>query len=155
MVHHRHLTRLDAVWIEPAIFFVTLCAAERRPLFANAPAFEILREQFAAVPALCHWRVGRFVAIPDHVHFFCSSQEAAASTTLSRFVGALKQWSSKRMVRELGCAAPVWQKQFFDHLLRSGESYSNKWLYVLENPVRAGLVERSKDWPYGGEIDVL
>jgi putative transposase len=47
---------------------------------------------------------------------------------------------------------PHWQPGFFDHLLRSADSYSAKWDYVRENPVRAGLVELSKDWKYQGTI---
>jgi len=34
---------------------------------------------------------------------------------------------------------------FFDHILRNDESYSEKWEYVRENPVRAGLVQRAQD----------
>ena len=41
---------------------------------------------------------------------------------------------------------------FFDHLLRSEESYAQKWDYVRENPVRAGLVKNVEDWPYAGEL---
>jgi hypothetical protein len=40
-------------------------------------------------------------------------------------------------------------------MLRSSESYSEKWDYVVENPVRAGLVGRADDWPYAGEIETL
>ena len=39
-----------------------------------------------------------------------------------------------------------------DHLLRSYESYAQKWEYVFQNPVRARLVSRAEDWPYAGEI---
>ena len=46
----------------------------------------------------------------------------------------------------------IWQRGFFDHLLRSAESYGQKWNYVRENPVRAGLVAQPEDWPYAGEI---
>ena len=53
----------------------------------------------------------------------------------------------------------LWQPGFFDHVLRSNESYSQKWNYVRENPVRAGLVKSVEglvksveDWPYQGEI---
>jgi hypothetical protein len=45
-----------------------------------------------------------------------------------------------------------WQEGFFDHLLRTNESYSQKWNYVRENPVRDGLVKSAADWPYQGEI---
>ena len=59
------------------------------------------------------------------------------------------------MARELKVAGRVWQKEFFDHVLRSCESYSQKWDYVKENPVRAGLVKKSDDWPFQGEIESL
>jgi putative transposase len=76
-----------------------------------------------------------------------------------------KQWSSKRMARELavpGIGDPglkqsgsLWQEEFFDHVLRSSESYSQKWDYVKENPARAGLVNYSEEWPFQGEIESL
>jgi hypothetical protein len=47
---------------------------------------------------------------------------------------------------------PAVGEGFFDHVLRSRESYEQKWLYVRENPVRAGLVQRVDDWPFAGEI---
>jgi len=41
---------------------------------------------------------------------------------------------------------------FFDHLIRNTESYAQKWDYVRENPVRAGLVSTAEKWKYQGEI---
>jgi len=48
--------------------------------------------------------------------------------------------------------APFWQREFFDHLLRSNESYSEKWEYVRQNPARAGLVANAADWEFSGDI---
>jgi putative transposase len=53
---------------------------------------------------------------------------------------------------ELGSSKPHWQEGFFDHVLRSSESYAQKWEYVRMNPVRAGLCAATEDWPYQGEI---
>jgi putative transposase len=50
---------------------------------------------------------------------------------------------------------PLWQRHFWDTQLRKGESYDEKWQYVVENPVRAGLAKRSEDWPYQGELNTL
>jgi len=44
----------------------------------------------------------------------------------------------------------LWQREFFDHVLRSDEGYAEKWDYVRENPVRAGLVRSPNEWPYFG-----
>jgi hypothetical protein len=48
--------------------------------------------------------------------------------------------------------SPHWQKGFFDHVIRSHESYDAKSVYVRENPVRAGLVRKAEEWPYAGEL---
>ena len=76
-------------------------------------------------------------------------------------MGAWKSWSSKGAHNALrprpatAATIPLWQREFFDHVLRASESYSEKWNYVFENPVRAGLVTRADDWPYAGEIEML
>jgi REP element-mobilizing transposase RayT len=51
--------------------------------------------------------------------------------------------------------SPIWQRGFFDHVLRNDESYAQKWNYVRENPVRLGLVTNAEDWPYSGEIVLI
>jgi len=58
---------------------------------------------------------------------------------------------SQQLSRELS----LWQRHFWDTQLRRGESYGEKWQYVLENPVRAGFVKQSQDWPYQGELNTL
>jgi len=55
---------------------------------------------------------------------------------------------AKRIECVMGMAA--W---LFDRLLRSDESLHEKWLYIQENPVRAGLVQEWKDWPYRFEFN--
>jgi hypothetical protein len=90
--------------------------------------------------------------VPDHVHFFCASDGTERASSLSGFVCGFKQWTAKAILRQLGRAAPLWQREVFDRLLRSDESCDSKWRYVLDNPVRAGLVGTSQDWPYAGEL---
>jgi putative transposase len=42
----------------------------------------------------------------------------------------------------------AWQRSFFDHRLRHDESESDKYEYIRQNPVRAGLVRDADEWPY-------
>ena len=60
--------------------------------------------------------------------------------------------SLTRVLDAMGVSSPHWQKGFFDHVMRSGELYSEKWNYVRDNPVRAGLVAEADAWPFQGEI---
>jgi putative transposase len=91
---HKHFRRLDSVWIEHPVYFLTLCVAGRRPLLANEAAVAVLRAEFEVAPARYGWSVGRFVAMPDHLHFFCVSSEAASASSLSRFMAGFKQWTA-------------------------------------------------------------
>jgi putative transposase len=91
--------------------------------------------------------------MPDHVHFFCSAELDAK--TLPRFLQRWKEWTSKRIGPLVQKSGHLWQEEFFDRVLRSSESYTEKWNYVKENSVRAGLVANSDDWPWQGEIESL
>ena len=88
--------------------------------------------------------------MPDHVHFFCT--DASEKVSLRAFIGKWKEWTAKRINKELGMNGSLWQPEFFDHLLRSDESYSEKWEYVRKNPERAGLVENADDWAFSGYV---
>ena len=72
---------------------------------------------------------------------------------LAGAIGKWKEWTAKRILKSNGAVAPIWQPEFFDHILRSDESRAEKWAYVRANPVRAGLVTRAEDWPYAGAVD--
>jgi len=92
--------------------------------------------------------IGRYVIMPDHVHLFV---RIGLELRLGVTVKHIKQAITKA-VREEAPGLRVWQPAFFDHLLRSSESYGEKWEYVRQNPVRAGLVKLADEWPYQGEI---
>jgi putative transposase len=99
-----------------------------------------------------HWLVGRYVIMPNHLHFFCAPVHVPI-TPLRRWMEFWRAGVTRRWPHAVG--KPIWQKDFFDRQLRGGESYRQKWLYVLENPVKASLVMRWEDWPYQGEMNVL
>jgi REP element-mobilizing transposase RayT len=160
---HKHLRRLERVWIDRPIYFMTTCTFRRRVILATNDVADILIDEWRDAHDRHGWAIGRYVIMPDHVHFFCRAELDAKSLPI--FIQKWKQWSSKRMAREPAVAGigdpglrqsgTVWQEEFFDHVLRSSESYSQKWDYVKENPVRAGLVKKSDDWPFQGEIESL
>ena len=94
--------------------------------------------------------VGRYVIMPDHIHLFCSPATQDA-------VG-VAQWVTywKRLVsQQLPKLQPMWQRDCWDTQLRHHESYSEKWEYVGNNPVRAGLAAVADDWPYQGIVNHL
>ena len=130
-------------WEQSVIYFVTICVEDRKQVLANEAAFKAFQN---AAAKLREWRVLAAILMPDHLHAVVAPRERNAR--LGNFSGAMKRW-----MREELNAAWQWQPGCFDRLLRSGESLHEKWLYIQENPVRAGLVNDWKDWPYRFEFN--
>ena len=150
---HKHLSRLERVWVEAPVYFVTTCTFHRREILTSPEIAAILIDEWTTARQRHGWAIGRYVIMPDHVHFFCCGDPH--SVMLEKFLQRWKEWTSKRTTRGLGLQPPIWQEEFFDHVLRSEESYCQKWEYVRQNPVRAGLVVNADDWPWRGEIEIL
>jgi putative transposase len=94
-----------------------------------------------------HWLAGRYVIMPDHVHFFCVPG-VIDHPPVRRWAG---YW--KRLVGKQDPAlARVFQENCWDTQMRSREHYEEKVSYVQNNPVRAGLVSVSEDWPFQGQV---
>jgi putative transposase len=83
------------------------------------------------------WWGELILVMPDHIHAIL--QPSAKSLTES--VKSWKRYLSKKNEVK-------WQKGWFDHRLRANESYSQKFDYIIENPIRAGLAEEPLQWPY-------
>jgi putative transposase len=139
--------RLDLVYFHSPVFFVTFCTRNRTKI----PSLHLAQgaiENYARIGIHdFNIAIGRYVIMPDHVHLFVRGDH---NFVLSTWVGGLKRAMSVAMVKQ-----QLWQPGFFDHVLRSSESYAEKWIYVRDNPVRAGLVNDSANWPYQGEIVVI
>jgi REP element-mobilizing transposase RayT len=134
---------------EPTIVFLTVCTQDRKPVLATPEVVNLLRESWSRTVG---WEVGRFIVMPDHVHLFCAPSELPPPT-LAPWVRYWKMLASRRWPRPAD--QPVWQLDFWDTQLRHVAHYDEKWEYVRQNPVRAGLVGEPEAWPYQGELSEL
>ena len=144
----RRPSRLQRIFATGPLYFVTFCTHKRQRFLATDKvhsAFVVFAER---AEKTFNVAVGRYVIMPDHVHLFVRGDH---NFRLGPWIGALKQALGKAAMLSRA-KRQIWEEGFFDHILRSNESYSQKWNYVRENPVRAGLVKSAADWPYQGEI---
>ena len=129
------------VWVRDSeeTFFITICCAERA---VNSLAREGTGGELVASVAYrnerSRWWCSAFVVMPDHVHLLVNFPEGESMK------GSLRDWK-RWTARQLGIS---WQRDWFDHRLRAEESWRAKAEYLVNNPVRAGLVEEAEDWPY-------
>lgn len=145
------LSRLSQVYLKRPVYFVTLCTFDRKMILNRQTIHSAFIDfcKAATGHGVC---VGRYVLMPDHIHLFVAS--ALEGLDLSIWIKSLKNTLSKTW-RQAGEPAPHWQKGGFDHVLRSEDSYREKWAYVAANPVRAGLADAPDSWPFQGSVHDL
>src|SRR5262245_12502101 len=148
-IPYRHMAHLPPFRRQP-IVFLTAATFDRRRLLDNDQSHGILRGIWERSAEHNGWLVGDYLLMPDHVHFF--AQPGPGSDLMGDWVKTWKSVSARQIMKALGVGAPVWQDDYFDRYLRSIESYTQKWEYVRNNPLRGGLVARPADWPYQGRI---
>ena len=152
------LTRIFQKY-DPPLYFVTLCTDNRRNILANEKVHGALLEYTRAGVAR-GVALGRYVVMPDHVHLFVRGSHnfdlGVWVRGLKRVVAAaVSGGRNQRHAAETAASTTLWQRGFFDHVIRNTESYSQKWDYVRENPVRAGLASAADEWPFQGEIVLI
>jgi REP element-mobilizing transposase RayT len=90
------------------------------------------------------------VVMPDHVHIILTPLTDVARALvipLAEIMKAIKRSSAHAISSRLG-RRTIWQEESFDHVLRSSDSLDAKVQYILENPVRRGLVSDWKQYPW-------
>ena len=168
LVSPRHRPpRLGIIFYDPPLYFVTVRARRRLPILAAGAVHSAFRDFALRGFEKKQIAIGRYVVMPDHVHLFVSGPHEFRLKQWGRMLKlVLGRATQKRALhrsdddrKALHRSAPtsralleIWERGFFDHVIRNSESYAQKWEYVRQNPVRAGLVERAEDWPYQGEI---
>jgi putative transposase len=91
-----------------------------------------------------------YCIMSNHVHvlFTPLEQEDGRYHGLSQIMHSLKGYTAGRANEALGCAGQFWQHESYDHIVRDEEEFLRIRGYILNNPVKIGLVEHWTEWPY-------
>jgi REP element-mobilizing transposase RayT len=95
------------------------------------------------------YRLHVAVVMPDHVHVILTplvDETRRSIVSLVEIMKAMKSASSHAINRSSGSRHTIWQEESFDRIVRSSESLDAKIAYVLENPVRKGLVNDFREY---------
>jgi len=132
------------------VYFITVRAYHNLSPFVrddlNQIVLDVLREEGERQ----NCAVFTFCLMPDHLHFLASPRQNGISilTFTDQFKGKTTNcsWS-------VGWLGKLWQPRYFDHIVRGEEDLSAIDAYILNNPVRKGLVERFEDWRWCGHMN--
>ena len=124
-------------------YFITICVKDRKPILSKIVGDDahivpqkygrILEKYIRNVP-----EIEKYVIMPDHVHLIIRINNGtmwASSPTrnVSTIVRSLKTLTTK----EIG--EPIFQRSYYDHIIRNQDDYNEKWDYIENNPQKYAL----------------
>ena len=139
--------RLDpSLYIGLQRYFLTFCTAQRRRWFVHAGIVQRVLEQILQSAELFDMAVIAYCFMPDHVHLLVEGCSDGADAIA--FVHHAKQRAGYAFARTRNDR--LWQPSYHDRILRHDEATIAVARYIVENPVRGGLVVAPADYPFSG-----
>jgi len=144
-------------YVAGGTFFFTVTTFERRPILTEGRYRSALRLAINDVRKRLPFESIAWVLLPDHLHTIWRLPDTEANFSL--------RWSliKQRVTREctgLTRNAPttesrqrrnegtIWQRRFWEHVIRDDTDFRNHIDYIHYNPVKHGYVVQPSDWPY-------
>ena len=155
MTEYRRAHVLGASW------FFTVNLAQRKGTGLLIDRIEMLRAAFKKVQVLHPFRIDAVGILPEHLHCIMTLPENDADFStrwnlikgnFSRTIGDGERISQSRSKRgERG----IWQRRFWEHLIRDQDDFNRHVDYIHWNPVKHGWVRRVADWPHSSFHDCV
>lgn len=127
-------------------YLLTSVTHERHRFLAGfTPGAELCRlfEHYDHIGWCNNWA---WVVMPDHIHWLVSPEPG---TTLAQLMRNFKAFSARKLNQVQNCKGRrVWQRGYHDHAVRKEEDLHATARYIIANPVRAGLVDSVRDYPF-------
>ena len=143
------------------VYFITICTHDKRHYFNNVDVAKIIKDEieFRMINEI---KLFCYCIMPDHLHMLLSLTEnytkkgqdkSVGEGTLWNWVSAYKRYTS-RITNQLFQIKPLWHKNFYDHIVRKEESLLKIAEYIVNNPVRKGMVSEWEEYPYSRIIEL-
>jgi putative transposase len=136
----------DFSYIGRNSYFLTICTEQRLRVFDDLDFGRWAIDQLLKQAQLRKFEVSAYCLMPDHVHLLVRGQSDHAD--LRSFILSWNTRTAFEWRRRNG--SQLWQKGYFDRVLRDGDDFFSIARYVLSNPIEAGLVTKITDYPLCG-----
>ncbi|OGO52409.1 MAG: hypothetical protein A2148_05790 [Chloroflexi bacterium RBG_16_68_14] len=140
----------DFDYVGPYAYSLTFVTRQRSEVFQDASLVQLVELALLRACAQHSFDLHAYCFMPDHLHVLVSG---GADSRLTDFVRLFKQLSGYAAKQKL--SAPLWQISYYDHVLRREEDLAQVARYIWSNPVRAGLVDDFRQYPYAGPRPLL
>ncbi|MFH1336121.1 MAG: transposase [Candidatus Zixiibacteriota bacterium] len=135
----------------PQAYFITICAENVQDFFLNKKLAENIIDVLRKNKKRFKYKIYAYCLMPDHLHILLNP--GGSNKTVSGIIQAFKSQTSHNFKGEYGL--PLWQRGFYDHIVRDNEDLLKIAQYILENPRRKKLVDQVEDYPFSGLWDEI
>ena len=146
----RKSLRLPAYdYSQDGVYFITICTAGKKKCLSDVrrggvlprPLGTIVEKEILAMSRYCGITIDKYIIMPNHVHILLTIQRAGQSPAptpgLSAIVGAFKSITTKEGNRIANTPGKkLWQRSYYDHVIRNDADYLRAWQYIDENPAQ-------------------
>jgi putative transposase len=129
-------------------YFITICADQRAPVFLDIEFGQFVAAQFLIFAERFGFELIAYCVMPDHMHGLLAGQ--SDDSFLEPCLRRYKQFTGYDWKHERRHLTRLWQEGFHDRILRDNDPTEGVIRYILENPVRAGLVNDPREYPLVG-----
>ncbi|MDY7110451.1 MAG: class I tRNA ligase family protein [Planctomycetota bacterium] len=113
------------------------------------------QERRVVLEACLHWHNERMhlhlvSVMPDHVHMLLTPLEQSPGEwhSLPDILHSIKSFTAHRIQEQREASGPLWQDEYYDRIVRDDDEFYEKWNYIVENPVRAGLAGAAEEYGF-------
>ncbi|MDX7897842.1 REP-associated tyrosine transposase [Aeromonas media] len=141
-------------WQPGGTWFFTVVLAERQNNHLLVERIDLLRKVVREVQESHPFRIHGWVVLPEHLHALLELPDGDTNFPLrwrrikSKFSRAIPNSEVRSESRWRRGERGIWQRRYWEHLVRDQEDFNNHLDYIHINPVKHGLVTAPKDWPY-------
>ena len=128
-------------------YFITCSTEQGKHYFKHKNIVDSLLPALEETSRRAGFRVYAYCFMPDHLHLLIVGKE---DSSLPKFMKLFKQRSGVAFKKAYGDS--LWQRSYYDHILRKEEALQDVALYIFNNPVRKGLVDSYEDYPLLGSF---
>ncbi len=136
----------DYDYSQNGAYFITICVKDRKPILSRIiVGADIIRPykieltkygkivDFSINSIPLHYDgvfVDNYVIMPNHIHIIIRIDNSGRMVSAPTVVAGMKRYVSKQIGK------PIWQKSFYDHIIRDEYDYQIRWQYIDDNPAK-------------------
>lgn len=156
-VRRKHRLPLDSYSASDCEFFFTLCARQHGRPFADPNLAAAIIDALLWRKERYGWTLYCYCLMPDHLHFLVRLAPGVRSAdnpgNVLDQIAQFKSYTTSQVWWKRSGKGPLWQKSSYDEVIRYLDSPESAARYVVNNPVRKGLVQHWEEYPYAKMVD--